>query len=833
MTKDNQDSQDPEMILNKLEPFLGASGNIKDVESISELHGLMKYGFDKLVYKCMIINVLNATDSEDILNSFVHHGDCWNILNNWLKSAKEKNNGPFMLELLTLLNKLPVSIPLLKTNDTAKFIKQLVKVEWTGNEKALIKSLASGIVTNWMNLIQETKVKSENSLSPSSRITLLTKSSSEETRNLKSHDSNADEIETKKGKIENEKIDTVVSDKQETKERKRKTAKTFQAKFRTTGIEEALDNKISLNAKSNNKLLPSKRNSDPLVTATKKLKPLNEDVKHSQSSTHVSNSKNGNIAQSSSHPLLIESTGFMDALDVAAVTKSREKQRKTSVTSLKPFLNRDDVQTIPKTLKSGTDMDELTLNTAELSFYKDVPLQTFSQILSDDNANLVKMDESSTAISVFDPDAENTLSNPGSGHSNEGRVKGITKGILFSARDISGDGTRSAKKNVKWKPEPEIQSFYYFESDESERGYFCPDQQTPSDDTDHTAFARLKRNELALERRAMLDHKRKIIGPTLETIPWRMPQLISGITPLLACPGTNSRERRLAQFEQASDDPSPADLIASKILHLPTLIPLEDPNNPDNIMDYRNYQLLTKKTPHNRFVNGPHPTLQPLNPPGNKGSLPTTINKSRGSGNINMEGTIPLPNFLNNNMAHNYSYPLPHLNMPPHLSSFTSQMGSIVPQQQLAQQSMQQQQFVNTVNPQGVLAQQHMINAARPSAMISNQDMMISPLQNAGLTNNLAYMQFQSLNPNQMQMHLLQRMQLMKRQQLQFQHTATNNSNKLREISKDEKTVKKSRSNESNHSTLHPNHKKQPCKFFAASGGCKFGKSCTFIHSKE
>jgi len=53
----------------------------------------------------------------------------WDLIYQWLQEAKTDENTPFVLEILKLYGKLPVTIELLKRNNCAKTIKQLGKSE--------------------------------------------------------------------------------------------------------------------------------------------------------------------------------------------------------------------------------------------------------------------------------------------------------------------------------------------------------------------------------------------------------------------------------------------------------------------------------------------------------------------------------------------------------------------------------------------------------------------------------------------------------------------------------------------------------------------------------
>ena len=63
-----------------------------------------------------------------IFSRFINSGG-WNTMNKWLHESKEEDSVPFLMELLRVYQQLPVTIDLLKKNNTAKTVKQLSKTE--------------------------------------------------------------------------------------------------------------------------------------------------------------------------------------------------------------------------------------------------------------------------------------------------------------------------------------------------------------------------------------------------------------------------------------------------------------------------------------------------------------------------------------------------------------------------------------------------------------------------------------------------------------------------------------------------------------------------------
>ena len=61
----------------------------------------------------------------------------WELLNGWLTDAKSSDNIPVIMELIKVFKQLPVTIDILKKNNTAKLIKQMTKGE--GDESKCCK----------------------------------------------------------------------------------------------------------------------------------------------------------------------------------------------------------------------------------------------------------------------------------------------------------------------------------------------------------------------------------------------------------------------------------------------------------------------------------------------------------------------------------------------------------------------------------------------------------------------------------------------------------------------------------------------------------------------
>ncbi|XP_019852044.1 PREDICTED: serine/threonine-protein phosphatase 1 regulatory subunit 10-like [Amphimedon queenslandica] len=140
--------------LDKLDSLVGSSGSLRSAQEVPKLISLMKETTESrhpllLINRCLILNVLQATKAQSTLSKFMEGGG-WSLLNVWLSDGKKSQNVAFLLEILQVLQKLPVSIVALKQGNLGKLVKQLSK-----HESPEVKSLANDILSKWMAVFRE------------------------------------------------------------------------------------------------------------------------------------------------------------------------------------------------------------------------------------------------------------------------------------------------------------------------------------------------------------------------------------------------------------------------------------------------------------------------------------------------------------------------------------------------------------------------------------------------------------------------------------------------------------------------------------------------------
>ncbi|XP_053911526.1 serine/threonine-protein phosphatase 1 regulatory subunit 10-like [Cuculus canorus] len=310
---------DPKELLKGLDCFLGHDGEVKNMDSISKIFNLMKDA-QKLVSRCIYLNILMQTQSQDILAKFIRIGG-YKLLNTWLTAAKASNNVAFLQQILLTLQHLPLTVDHLKQNNTAKQVKRLSK----SHDNEELRQLAAILVSDWMGVI-----RSQSSVQPAERDR---KRRREETKSKTV-------VQEKPQETKAEAKAEEVPEKKREKPKSLRTTAPSHAKFRSTGLE--METPSSAPAKKMSsasgadkyglKPMPIKRQNVSVLSgeaapAKKKYKPLN---------TAPNAAKEIKVKTIPPQPM--EGLGFLDALNSAPVPviKIKKKKKVLSPTATKP-----------------------------------------------------------------------------------------------------------------------------------------------------------------------------------------------------------------------------------------------------------------------------------------------------------------------------------------------------------------------------------------------------------------------------------------------------------------------------------------------------------------
>ncbi|PAA92608.1 hypothetical protein BOX15_Mlig019482g5, partial [Macrostomum lignano] len=99
--------------------------------------------------KAIMLNVIKYTDQADKMAALCKNGG-WQLLNQWLAEARRDENRALEKLLLEVFHRLPVTLDMLRSNDSAKMVKQIAKAK----NQAELSDLAASLVDKWMDQIK-------------------------------------------------------------------------------------------------------------------------------------------------------------------------------------------------------------------------------------------------------------------------------------------------------------------------------------------------------------------------------------------------------------------------------------------------------------------------------------------------------------------------------------------------------------------------------------------------------------------------------------------------------------------------------------------------------
>ncbi|NWY22900.1 PP1RA phosphatase, partial [Aphelocoma coerulescens] len=397
---------DPKELLKGLDCFLGRDGEVKTMDGISKIFSLMKDS-QKMVSRCIYLNILLQTRAQDILAKFIRIGG-YKLLNTWLTGSKAANNVPFLQQLLLTLQHLPLTVDHLKQNNTAKLVKQLSK----SSDDEELRRLASILVSDWMGVI-----RSQSSSQPTER----------DKKKKKEENKSKTPVPEKPQEAKNEAKSEEMPEKKREKPKSLRTTAPSHAKFRSTGLEletPSLAPVKKLNSASSDKY---------------SLKPV--PVKRQRCGFGVSGLLLGAIWGNFGGLRAIlgsmEGLGFLDALNSAPVPgiKIKKKKKVLSPTAAKPSPFEGKPAPEPSTAKPSSPEPAA----AE-------PMDT---------------ERPGTPVPAIEvPEPMDTGSSEAGGDS---------KATDVPSEGGPAPRRPRKKKSVSWPEEGRLREYFYFELDETER----------------------------------------------------------------------------------------------------------------------------------------------------------------------------------------------------------------------------------------------------------------------------------------------------------------------------------------------------------------------------
>ncbi|XP_016847210.1 serine/threonine-protein phosphatase 1 regulatory subunit 10 isoform X4 [Anolis carolinensis] len=476
---------DPKELLKGLDCFLGKDGEVKTHEGITKIFNLMKAA-QKMVSRCIYLNILLQTRAQDILSKFIKVGG-YKLLNTWLTGSKASNNVPLLQQILLTLQHLPLTVDHLKQNNTAKLVKQLSKT----SEDEELRRLASVLVSDWMGVI-----RSQSSSQPTER----------DKKKRKEENKSKSPVQEKPQEPKSEAKPEETPEKKKEKPKSLRTTAPSHAKFRSTGLEMETPS-----------LLPVKKNMGAVVTSDKyNLKPIplkrqntsapageNPPAEKKYKPLNTTPNTTKEIKVKIIPPQPMEGLGFLDALNSAPVPgiKIKKKKKVLSPTAAKP--SPFEGKPVPEASAAKPSSPEL----APASEATDVE----------------RPGTPVPAVEVPEP-METSSSEQG------GVVEAKPAESPVDSAQLTKKGKK--KKTVSWPEESKLREYFYFELDETERVNVNKIKD----------FGEAAKREMLKDRHAFETARRLSYDAMEEKVPWSYPKPIDLPTPLVH-PGSGSQEK--------------------------------------------------------------------------------------------------------------------------------------------------------------------------------------------------------------------------------------------------------------------------------------------------
>ncbi|XP_035740878.1 serine/threonine-protein phosphatase 1 regulatory subunit 10-like [Vespa mandarinia] len=509
--------------------------------------------------------------------------------------------------------------------------KEKQKKDQAEKDKATLEKVQGQILSSKLGKIPKKKSEDSKTGDGNKKVMSDSRDSSKE---------NKDKIEGKKSVIVSEKknISISIESRKNTQDStaRPKTVKTFNSKFRSTGLEEEVKPPPPRSAKKSSPVVDKKMMPLPKLPVLKRPSPLREVLAPSDKraklsldspTTPPSDEKKGGIKLIPPKPkpmMLQESDMFMDALTASTKSKEpRKRKRRTSITKdgssdvkKQEIINADSREiTPPPTSPSSTDEKSPVVVKPNFKFYQDT-LETEEdkeQKDKESNGDEIKRDkediidnqkdsrdnndDDGSSTPTPEDDTEETKTSDSPEEASSDGLDSLKKENSPYPEIRYVDGLRSVlllqkrkgpKKTLKWKTD--LESIRYFELDETERVNVTK------------TFTDMKQMEKQNEREAF-QMARKLSNEDLmeERTRWK-PLIPIDLPPALVEPGKDSREKDIQYAREKGilqalyfnrsmipDSPAEPDEERHHIITDPKIIPLDDlTGNKESEKDFTN-----------------------------------------------------------------------------------------------------------------------------------------------------------------------------------------------------------------------------------------------------
>lgn len=709
------------------------------------------------------------------------------MMHEWLIDAIEKNNVPFLIELVKVLDKCPINIERLKQNDTPKLLKQLVK-----SENKELSTSAKQLRSKWRKFILDAdKQNTEDNMKQiKEKRKLNDKSNSQDNINkkLKIKDENLNTDITNKSTpppsnqqspvIDKNALNTLNTNdliKSEDKPKVNMTAKVKLGKSRSIGVLEknnengctkplsttkSASKHASVNGSfiTKSAMLLNQTSSTPSLPLNKLKKVDDKGIKIIDAQPLSFNELANQASSQTAKHIIKESAGFMDELNaVSSTPKLKKKKKKDDKVSEKGTnKTRRDSESDEQNDSVRMEIDDLDLN---LNVTPTDCNKQFNEINSIESPkrNETEYLEFRTPV-PFD---------------SEKRAK---KSILQVTPKPKTPEELEIRKNrrIRWASEEELEKVKLFELDDQERCNVWKNKDNSFNE---------HRKKDTTDERVLLNAKQFKCTPSTFVKNWKLTKIDLPVSETVI--GSKSLEKEIQQ-QRLSSVLEDINIFGPKP---------EFPKEPDNTESINN-DIITNMIPLDEenhmvadFSNEVY-TIHPSNIINN--NIDNNLyghNQSIGSNNIN---SLPMSN--NNQL---YSQDYSNLNL---LNSINQLSQTQQPQQNVYNNAPYAQMF----NTQSVLPQ----NQQQTSQMNMQQQSDNSRWNQSNWTNTPIQNNFQNNN---------NRNDHQNNNNVNVNSMNNNNSN-----------------NNSNNNRNNRNHRfgngSKPCKFFSKNGKCFRGDKCAFKH---
>ncbi|KAF0311560.1 Serine/threonine-protein phosphatase 1 regulatory subunit 10 [Amphibalanus amphitrite] len=523
---------DPLNLLITLSVLLGPDGAIKKDQDVQRVVNVMIRFSKKLVSKCIYIQILLATKG-DLLDDFYSRGG-WELVTGWFSDACERENWRLLEDMLRLFKGSPVTVERLKTNHCPKQVKHLSK---------------------------EAQCEGKLGAIPKKKPTDPEKKGSPGSAGSAAAAAGEGAATAKKPLL------PTPSD------RRAPTVKTFGAKFRSTGLEEASSTAAAPKRKPAEVVRPPLPPPPKRAPAPEPTTVSSAADKRARIEQRPPVERPGGIKVIPPKPLhLQEASGFMDALNASTDVKRKVPKRTRRLSSREDSKEEKKGETTPTTPPAATSP---VAAKPLLKFYQDTQQDQEEEDKKEKEEEEKKPDADAEKAEGGQSPAKDVGKEPSEPEEEERgeltmsivqilaptpptiplerrpseaepeprasppREPGQPRGVLVYHRPAA-----RRKLSVRWRPDNQLVDVSYFDLDENERV-----------NVNRAKFMEMQAMEKMREREFLRRARGSRDDGMAEQMAWQM-LIVVDKPPPLAAPGARSQERAIQEERERSSLPA-------------------------------------------------------------------------------------------------------------------------------------------------------------------------------------------------------------------------------------------------------------------------------------